>query len=74
MTTQFRTLARDELETAVADYLAKRIGSAVQIHGITTTVSLDPLHPSVQVEFSPVPQGSERAHLNFALDPTDPLP
>ncbi len=74
MTTQFRTLARDELETAVADYLAKRIGSAVKIHGLTTTVSLDPLHPSVQVEFSPVPQGSERPDIDFAVDPTERLP
>lgn len=74
--TQLATLARTELLEAVGDYLAKRAGSAVHIHGLTTTVGLDadPTNPSIQVEFTPKLH-EDAPDIDFrSIDPEELLP
>ena len=72
--TQLATLTRTELLEAVGDYLAKRAGSAVHIHGLTTTVGLDLANPSIQVEFTPKPHEDDQADVDFTANPLEELP
>ena len=70
---QLATLGKTELLEAVGDYLAKRAGGAVHIHGLTTTVGLDLANPSIQVEFTPKPH-EDAPDINFALNLLEELP
>ena len=64
------TLGKTELLEAVGDYLAKRCGGAVRIHGLTTTVGLDLANPSIQVEFTPKPH-EDAPDIDFRTDTGD---
>ena len=74
--TQLATLTRTELLEAVGDYLAKRAGGAVHIHGLTATfdVNANPQNPSITVEFTEHPHEDDAPDLDFAPDPTNGLP
>ncbi len=71
--TQLATLGKTELLEALGDYLAKRAGGAVHIHGLTTTVGLnaDPTNPSIQVEFTP---HEDAPPIDFTNDTQGDLP
>ena len=71
-----QTLGRDELMQAIGDYMAKKAGCAVKIHGLTTTfdVNANPQNPSITVEFTEHPHEDDAPDLDFAPDPTNGLP